>query len=117
MDVVSKAFTEKAAPLLAKAPLDTAQRLINALPDKITKDDKAAIDAARKAYDKLTDEEKAKITNLDKLIAAEEAFAKLPTFNMTIVYVAIAAVVVLAGAAVVVILVLKKKKKNAPDAE
>ncbi len=108
---------EKAAPLLAKAPLDTAQRLINALPDKITKDDKAAIDAARKAYDKLTDEEKAKITNLDKLIAAEEAFAKLPTFNMTIVYVAIAAVVVLAGAAVVVVLVLKKKKKNAPDAE
>ncbi len=103
---------EKAAPLLAKAPLDTAQRLINALPDKITKDDKAAIDAARKAYDKLTDEEKAKITNLDKLIAAEEAFAKLPTFNMTIVYVAIAAVVVLAGTAVVVILVLKKKNST-----
>ena len=36
----------------------------------------------------------------------------VPTFNMTIVYVAVAAVVVLAGAAVVVILILKKKKKN-----
>ncbi len=111
-------IADKAAPLLAKAPLDTAQRLINALPDKITAADGSAIQAARKAYDKLSDEEKAQITDLEKLTAAEEAFANLPTFNMTILYVAIAAVVVLAGAAVaVVILLKKKKKKNAPDAE
>ena len=108
---------EKAASLIAKAPLDTAQRLIYALPDKITKDDKAAIEAARKAYDKLTDEQKMQVTNVEKLIAAEQAYAKLPTFNMTILYVAIAAVVVLAGGAVAVVIVLKKKKKNAPDAE
>ena len=109
---------EKAAPLIAKAPLDTAQRLISALPDKVTKDDKAAIDAARRAYDKLSDEEKAQITNLDKLTSAEAAYAKLFAFNMTIVYVAVAAVVVLVGVAVAVVLVLKKKKKNAaPNAE
>ena len=110
-------IADKAAPLKAKASIDTAQKLINALPNKITRKDGPAIEAARKAYDKLTDEQKAQITGLDKLTAAEEAFANLPTFNMTIVYVAIAAVVVLAGAAVAVVIVLKKKKKNAPDAE
>ena len=104
---------EKAVPLLAKAPVDTAQRLINALPDKITRGDKAAIDAARRAYEKLTDGEKAQITNVQKLIAAEEAFANLPTFNMTVVYVAIAAVVVLAGAAAAVIIL--KKKNNCTE--
>ena len=104
-------IADKAAPLLAKAPIDTAQKRIDALPDKITRKDGPAIAAARAAYDKLTDEQKAQITNVEKLIAAEEAYAKLPTFNMTIVYVAIAAAVVLAGAAVAVVIVRKKKKK------
>ena len=39
----------------------------------------AAISAARSAYDKLTDAEKALVTNYDKLLAAEAAYAKLVT--------------------------------------
>ena len=52
---------------------------INALPeaDKVATTDKEAIEAARKAYDKLTDEQKAKVDadTLKKLTDAEEALA------------------------------------------
>ncbi len=50
---------------------------IAAIPDEITLDNEAAIIAAREAYDALTDEQKAQVTDYDKLLAAETALAKL----------------------------------------
>ena len=50
--------------------------LINAIGD-VTLDSKAAIDAARTAYDALTEDQKAYVTNLPTLTAAEETYAKL----------------------------------------
>ena len=58
---------------------DAVVVLFDALPaiDAITLEDKAAIEAARAAYDALTDEQKALVTpeDLAKLTAAEEALA------------------------------------------
>ncbi len=58
---------------------DAVVTLFDALPADITLEDKAAIEAARAAYDALTAEQKALISpeNLAKLTAAEEALAAL----------------------------------------
>ena len=42
---------------------------------EVTANSGAAIDAARKAYDDLSDEQKGRVTNYDVLLAAEEAYA------------------------------------------
>jgi hypothetical protein len=42
---------------------------------EVTANSGAAIDAARKAYDDLFDEQKGRVTNYDVLLAAEEAYA------------------------------------------
>ncbi len=49
--------------------------MINALPaaDQVNENDQEAIEAARAAYDNLTDDEKALVTNLAKLEEAEQA--------------------------------------------
>ena len=44
--------------------------------DEVTLDSKANIDAARAAYDALTDSQKALVENYEKLVDAEEAYAK-----------------------------------------
>ena len=49
--------------------------LINALPADVTLGDKAQIEAARAAYEALTDDQKALVTNLDKLNDAETALS------------------------------------------
>ena len=51
------------------------EEMINALPDEITLDDKDAVEAARAAYDALSEDQKALISDetLAKLEAAEEA--------------------------------------------
>ena len=58
------------------AQAEGATDLIDALPDvdKITIDDKEAVENARKAYDALTDDQKAKVTEdtLEKLVAVEQ---------------------------------------------
>ena len=53
---------------------------INELPavQSVTSDDGAAIRAARSAYDKLWDLRKPEVTNYSKLVAVEEAYAKIP---------------------------------------
>ena len=62
-----------------QAAADAVAEKINALPasDKIATTDKAAIEAARKAYDALTDDQKAKVSaeTLKKLEEAEKALA------------------------------------------
>ena len=50
---------------------------IDAIGDKVDDAAAAKIDAARKAYDKLSDTQKALVTNYDKLEAAEAALARL----------------------------------------
>ena len=50
---------------------------IEALPQEITLADKESVQAARAAYDALSAEEQAQVTNLEKLTAAEAAIAKL----------------------------------------
>lgn len=51
-------------------------RLINQI-GTVSKDSKAAIDAARSAYDKLTAEEKKLVTNFDTLTAAEKTYGDI----------------------------------------
>lgn len=43
----------------------------------VSKDSGAKLDAARKAYDKLTDAQKKLVSNYDKLVAAEKEYARL----------------------------------------
>ena len=54
-----------------------AAALIDALPTTVTASDKASVEAARAAYDALSDVKKALIKNYDKLTAAEAALKAL----------------------------------------
>lgn len=64
----------------AEADQNTAkevEEMIDALPDEITLQDEAAVNAARDAYDALTEAQKAYVGNLEKLLHAEEAIVCL----------------------------------------
>ena len=61
---------------LEAAPIKSVEALIDAI-GTVTLDSKSAIDEARKAYDKLTAEQQAKVSNYTALTAAETAYAKL----------------------------------------
>lgn len=54
----------------------TVRNLIDRIGE-VTLDSRSAIDTARKAYDALSDENKEKVTNYDKLVAAEKKLAQL----------------------------------------
>ena len=65
-----------------KADVNAVQDVMNVIADlpqadAITGDDADAINAARAAYDALSDAEKASVTNLDKLEAAEKALDEI----------------------------------------
>ena len=79
--------------------------------DKISKGDKAAIEAARKAYDALTDDQKKLVANdvLDRLITAENALKKASDGGTVVVVIIIVVVVLSVGGAVAVI--IKKRKR------
>ena len=59
-----------------KSAQDTID-LIAQIGDKVSDTSGAKIDAARKAYDKLSDTQKVLVTNYEQLEAAEEAYARL----------------------------------------
>ena len=59
-----------------KKAAEAVEKLIDAI-GTVTKDSEAAIKAAREAYDKLTDEQKALVSNLAVLEAAEEKLAQM----------------------------------------
>ena len=61
---------------LEAAPIKSVKALIDAIGE-VTLDSKSAIDEARAAYDKLTAEQQAKVSNYAALTAAETAYAKL----------------------------------------
>ncbi|MGI5874959.1 MAG: S-layer homology domain-containing protein [Bacillota bacterium] len=72
LEQAEKAF----ADLADQAKADEVIALIDAIGD-VTADSKDDIDAARSAYDALTDAQKALVTNADTLEQAEKAFADL----------------------------------------
>lgn len=57
--------------------VNTVEKLIDAIGTPVTLDSKAKIEAAREAYDKLTYAQKSKVSNYDKLTAAEEELKNL----------------------------------------
>ena len=61
---------------LEAAPIKSVEALIDAI-GTVTLDSKSAIDEARAAYDKLTAEQQAKVSNYATLTAAETTYAKL----------------------------------------
>ena len=61
---------------LEAAPIKSVEALIDAIGE-VTLDSKSAIDEARAAYDKLTAEQQAKVSNYAALTAAETTYAKL----------------------------------------
>lgn len=65
------------------AKADEATGVIDGLPNDITIDNKAAVEAAREAYDALTDEQKEKVDpeTLAKLVAAEKEINDIETSN------------------------------------
>ncbi|MCR5458120.1 MAG: hypothetical protein K6F14_08620 [Clostridiales bacterium] len=88
---------------------------ILSLPDanKITPNDKDAIEAARKAYEELTEEQKKLVPQevLDKLLSAEEALKKAGGNSPSVVII-IVVVVAIAAILITVIILIKKKKKK-----
>ena len=121
--VISKAAAaEDGKALLEKIKADNKlaadQIAADAVTEKIaaigtvTLESKTAIDTARTAYDALTDEQKALVTNYETLTAAEKALADLtdnpPTGNnMPIV---LFTMMMVAAAACLAVLTLSKKK-------
>ena len=76
--VVQKTVEEEAAEKEAadKAAAQPVIEMIDAIGD-VTLDSEEAIEAAREAYDALTDDQKQYVDNYDILIAAEEALEEL----------------------------------------
>ena len=64
----------------AEAALNKLMNVVNkidAIPEQPSRSDKPKVTAARAAYDALTAEEKEKVTNFNKLKAAEEKLGSL----------------------------------------
>lgn len=75
LDKLTKAETDLAALKADKAKADDVVAMIDALPAEVTAADEENVKAARAAYDALTESQKAMVTNLAKLEAAEAVFA------------------------------------------
>ena len=58
-------------------PVKHVEEKINAIGDDVTLDNADAVDAAKAAYDALSDEQKARVSNADKLLAAVKKLAEL----------------------------------------
>lgn len=111
-DTTEKETNEKAAAL-AMMQIDSI--------GPVTKGAGSAITLARQTYDGLTQEQKAMVTNLDVLVAAEEAYAKLVGGEQEEKnsgagwIIAVVAVVVLGGGAAGWFFLKKKKPAAAAD--
>lgn len=73
-----RALLEAAEDAKNKAAAKAVEALIDAI-GPVTPDSGEAIEAAREAYDELTELQKALVSNYDKLVAAEKAYAELTT--------------------------------------
>ncbi len=96
---------------------DKLVQAINDLPDKITLDHSETVKSIREAYDLLSEEEKALITNSAKLVEAENKIESLNNENTSndnlglIIGLSVAGFVVIV-AVVVIIVILKKHSKK-----
>lgn len=79
LEAAEKAYEQVKDTEAAKKAAAEVDAMIDALPDpdKITLDDKDAIDAAMKAYDDLSEAAKGYVKNHAKLVACKEAYDKL----------------------------------------
>lgn len=79
LETAEKAYEQIKDTEAAKKAAAEVEAMIDALPDpdKITLRDKAAIDAAMKAYDDLSEAAKGYVENHNKLVACKEAYDKL----------------------------------------
>ena len=79
LEAAEKAYEQVKDEEAAKKAAAEVDAMIDALPDpdKITLDDKDAIDAAMKAYDDLSEAAKGYVKNHAKLVACKEAYDKL----------------------------------------
>lgn len=79
LETAEKAYEQIKDTEAAKKAAAEVDAMIDALPDpdKITLRDKAAIDAAMKAYEDLSEAAKGYVKNHDKLVACKEAYDKL----------------------------------------
>lgn len=79
LEAAEKAYEQIKDTEAAKKAAAEVDAMIDALPDpdKITLDDKDAIDAAMKAYDDLSEAAKGYVKNHAKLVACKEAYDKL----------------------------------------
>lgn len=79
LEAAEKAYEQIKDTEAAKKAAAEVDAMIDALPDPddITLDDKAAIDAAMKAYEDLSEAAKGYVKNHDKLVACKEAYDKL----------------------------------------
>ena len=104
-----KAAAEKAAA--DKAAADAVIAQIEAI-GKVTLESKEAIAAAREAYEALTAEQKALVTNLNVLTAAEASLAALenPKTGETVPMALVAGILALSAAAAVALLAENKKR-------
>lgn len=79
LETAKKAYEQIKDTEAAKKAAAEVEAMIDALPDPddITLDDKAAIDAAMKAYEDLSEAAKGYVENHNKLVACKEAYDKL----------------------------------------
>ena len=107
---------------------------INSIPERVTFDDKALVEAAREAYSKIaTTEQQAQVTNYATLISAEQKIVALDPANQTpteeapeqepdnsgvigVILCVAVGVVLLAGGVFAVITVRKRKERNPQEA-
>ena len=104
-----KAAAEKAAA--DKAAADAVIAQIEAI-GKVTLESKEAIAAAREAYEALTAEQKALVTNLNVLTAAEASLAALenPKTGETVSMALVAGILALSAAAIVLAYDIRRKR-------
>lgn len=76
-DAIAQLEAEQAEKEADKAAAQVVVDLIDALPNPIALTDKAAVSAARSAYNNLTANQKGYVTNYDKLTTAEADIAEL----------------------------------------
>ncbi len=101
-----------AAMDLKPAMVETATWMIDCI-ETVTLDSEQVIANARTAYEALSEEEKAQVTNYDELTEAEAEYEKLlSNAKLMKILIPVGIVVVVAAAAVVAVVVLKKKKKQ-----
>ena len=121
VDYITLNAAEKALKKLQKAAAEEVDALIEAIGE-VKRSSGKAIEAARAAYDALTEGSKAYVKLLDTLLAAEAAYAELGGLGVVGTIAVVVAVVAAAGIGVTLVIVkkpnlLKRKQKVAAETE